>query len=1430
MARRLRHDAYTVGWVCALTDELTAAQEMLDEEHQDLASNSNDSNIYMLGCIGGHNVVLACLPAGQTGTNSAATVAIQMKTTFPAIRFGLMVGIGGGVPGKDADVRLGDIAVSQPANGHGGVVQYDFGKSTPSGFKRTGFLNAPPPILLAAITKLRSNQDRGRGSLTPHLLKLSNLPKFSRDQAGTDVLFEAEYNHVGEGSFHYGTIASGNQVMRDGVERDKVSSEFEGVLCFEMEAAGLMNNFPCLVIRGICDYSDSHKNKRWQPYAAGTAAAYAKELLLVIPAADVVNTQTVNKATQEHMRSFYLPFLRNLQFVGRSAELDTLKQKLLVNKDCRKVALSGLGGIGKTQVALQFAYSFKEDYPEFSIFWVQALSMETFEQGCMEIARALGLHQDQESKEDVKELIRRQLCTKSAGKWLLIVDNVDDLDLLRGLHQTDGLLAFLPESDDGLSIFTTRHGEVAQHLAGSDVVEIGRMTGQETVNLLEKSLVRKSPSHNNQIVMDLLTELEYLPLAITQAAAYINTNKSSISEYLRLLKSTEQDAVAIMSTDFGDRTRYPNLTNAVAKTWTITFNKILERDPLATDLLAFISCIEWRAIPYSILPAAHPEARLAGAIGTLCSYSFLEKRDNGTKLDMHRLVHLATRMWVNQNGREIETRTTAMKHLSQIFPSGDYTDREIWRDYFPHVAHIKKDEQCQDTEEKSELCLKVGRCLFTDGRMKEAVLWLRESCEWRDKNLAQDDSGRLASQHTLAVTYEANGQVKEAVELLEHVVAIEAEYTLAGAYQANGQVKEAVELLKHVIAIRAEVLAEDHPDRLASQHTLASVYQVNGQVKEAVELLKYIIAIQAEVLAEDYPDRLASQHTLASAYQANGQVKEVVELLKYIIAIQAEVLAEDHPDRLASQHTLASAYQANGQVKEAVELLKYIIAIQAEVLAEDHPDRLASQHTLASAYQANGQVEEAVKLLKYVIAIRAEVLAEDHPDRLASQYALASAYQANGQVKEAVELLKYVIAIEAEVLAEDHPDRLASQHTLATEVLAEDHPSRLASQHTLASTYQANGQVKEAVELLKYIIAIRAEVLAEDHPDRLASQHTLASAYQANGQVKEAVELLKYIVAIQAEVLAEDHPSRLASQHTLASTYQANGQVKEAVELLKYIIAIRAEVLAEDHPSRLASQHTLASVYQVNGQVKEAVELLKYIIAIRAEVLAEDHPDRLASQHTLASAYQANGQVKEAVELLKYIVAIQAEVLAEDHPSRLASQHTLARAYKANGQVKEAVELLEYVITIKAEVLAEDHPSRLASQHMLAIAYQANRQVEEAVELLEHVVAIRAEVLAEDHPNRLISEMVLADFYEDLLKRSETEQSSVSSIEELAAEDGDQYQLNRAPEVPQATLCNSSASDAIFDQAPVDQELESSSSSKRRHLVRRLKVILRKGK
>ncbi|KAF2785582.1 purine and uridine phosphorylase, partial [Melanomma pulvis-pyrius CBS 109.77] len=822
MSRTLRREDYTVGWICALPVELAAAQEMLDEEHNDLNRDlgDNDENLYALGSIGGHNVVIVCLPAGRIGNNPAAAVAMQMRSTFKGIRFGMMVGIGGGVPSAEVDIRLGDVVVSQPHLTFSGVVQYDIGKATPSGFERTGSLNSPPQVLLGAVARVRANEFRGKGSLSKHVSKFDHIPKFQRSKTGPDVLFEAAYDHVGGQTcnlcntdkqenrqrreseedvvVHYGTIASGNQVIRNAAERDRVSAELGGVLCFEMEAAGLMNSFPCLVIRGICDYADSHKNKKWQAYAAGTAAAFAKEVLSVIPPADVAKAHTVEEAIRganscATTPTYYIPFPKNRYFVGRKYELDVLMQKLMVNRNCQKMSVVGLGGTGKTQIALQFAYAVKETWPDFSIFWMPALSMETFEQACADIARALGISQAENREEDAKELVRQHLSVPRAGRWLLVLDNADDQEILFGTEQSKGIVGYLPESEEGVVVLTTRTLKVAVSLTRVDVMELGAMNQQDAADFLEKSLIRRELLRDRATTSELLDELTYLPLAIAQAAAYLNMNRLSIVKYLQLLQNTEQDIVSLMSRDFYDGTRYKNTANAVATTWVVSFSQIRERDSTAADLLAFMSCVEWKALPRSLLPSVLPEERMVAAIGTLCGYSFLARRDNNDRekeeggeewYDIHRLVHLATRIWISQGTDMAEVTEKAVRHVAEIFPSDDYVNRAMFRAYLPHALRLLENMRDWDIKEKSDLCLWVGRCLRFDGRIREAVKWLEESCRWRNR-LDEDNSDLLFSQHALAIAYEADGQIKKAVELLEHVVAVE------------------------------KVLAEEHPDRLA---------------------------------------------------------------------------------------------------------------------------------------------------------------------------------------------------------------------------------------------------------------------------------------------------------------------------------------------------------------------------------------------------------------------------------------------------------------------------------------------------------------------------------------------------------------------------------------------------------------------------------------
>ncbi|KAF2721065.1 purine and uridine phosphorylase, partial [Polychaeton citri CBS 116435] len=359
-AATLTHDDYTVGWISPLEVEEIAALEMLDEQHVQLPQPQTDHNAYYLGSIYGHNVVIAGLP--KTGNCSTATVVAHMTSTFRRLRFGLLVGIGGGVPTRTAagHIRLGHVVVSQPTGQHSGALQYDRGKAEVGEFRRTGFLPPPPNVLLNAarrmgIERARAREDPLITNIDRIETSITGLSKFKRPRGDADILYEPDYVHHNrdltcrkcrcssdrrvtrntEDSdednedeqrdpakyvvVHRGTIATGEKVMRNGCERDQLAKE-HGILCFEMEAAGALDDFPCLVVRGISDYSDSHKNDKWHGYAAAAAAAYARELFRHMPIDEVKQCKVAESVVKQ--------IGEDTRFLARSAHESNIRRWL----------------------------------------------------------------------------------------------------------------------------------------------------------------------------------------------------------------------------------------------------------------------------------------------------------------------------------------------------------------------------------------------------------------------------------------------------------------------------------------------------------------------------------------------------------------------------------------------------------------------------------------------------------------------------------------------------------------------------------------------------------------------------------------------------------------------------------------------------------------------------------------------------------------------------------------------------------------------------------------------------------------------------------------------------------------------------------------------------------------------------------------------
>jgi tetratricopeptide (TPR) repeat protein len=645
--------------------------------------------------------------------------------------------------------------------------------------------------------------------------------------------------------------------------------------------------------------------------------------------------------------------LRNKRFVGREDTIAELRRKLFASHGEQTVSLVGLGGVGKTQVAFQVAYWAKEHRPDHSVFWVSAMSSAAFDQTYTEIASKLAIR-THDQQDNLRKAVKELLETEEVGPWLLIVDNADDMEILFGPEgNNDGIWQYLPRSENGRTLVTTRSGEVAMAF-GVDAVQLEAMDEDEAYILLETSLVWKTVLGDIDGVRQLLRELTFLPIAIVQAAAYLNRNRISVSQFLKLLNGSEEDVANLMSEGFQDTTQPGGLQRAVATTFLTSFKQITLLDPWAAELLSFISCVEPKAIPRSMLPPFASESAMVNAIGTLRAYAFIARRGTTRIFDMHSLVYLATRRWVRQQKRAAQVEEGAVQHLAKIFPARDYSQQDRWRAYMPHALGILRRKDTADMEQRYLLCIKAGRCLLADGRLKEASQCFSESYSWRKEHLPHRDPHTLLAQYELAQTYSRTGQVKIAISLMEEVV-----------------------------RIQKELLAEGHPSQLAAMHELAGAYEADGRLQEAVALFEEVVQVsgQMAVLAEMDIDHLASQHSLARAYLINGEVARAMALMQEVVRNQDRVLPQNHVDRLRSQHTLGRIYQANGQTQEAMSTLKEVVRIQTKILEKDHPFRLSSESCLALAFWDLGERTHAYALMNDVVHTYRQSFDENFPGR-----------------------------------------------------------------------------------------------------------------------------------------------------------------------------------------------------------------------------------------------------------------------------------------------------------------------------------------------------------------------------------------------------------------------------------------------------------------
>ncbi|KAI1610554.1 putative kinesin light chain [Exophiala viscosa] len=873
---------YRVGWVCALPKELTAARAMLDEEH-DSSQVPNDNNSYVLGRIHGHNVVIACLPAGVYGTVSAATVANNMLRTFTGIRFGLMVGIGGGIPNLDqgVDIRLGDVVVSQPDGTHGGVVQYDFRKNLGDGtYERKGVLQPPPTFLLAALGNLQSrHQIHGNRILETIAAMVERFPILADDgfvHPGTemDVLFCGNVDgHKGglhctrcqngilerrprgdrRPEVHYGTIASGNELMKNVVERDRLGREL-GAKCVEMEAAGLMNEFPCIVVLGICDYADFYKNDVWQEYAAVTAAGFAKELLSIVKTAEVTNVKHATEATK-HNRGLNLydaPDMGDDLFCGRQAEIqqmESILQPLLdvLGASRKLLVLGGMGGIGKTQLAVSYAKRHRTSYT--SIFWLDATSELSLKTSLRNVAhRALppstiGDFDD----ERMSSCLSNWLSEDENTRWLLIFDNYDD-------PEQYSVRKYLPSVAHGSVIITTRQPD---RVLG-DKVRV-RSLSKEDDSL--RILARRSERENVGSDPDarrLAQRLDGHPLALATAGAFLSQSAISFGQYLRRYEErwTISDAMEELP-DYPSRTLY--------STWYLSFMHIEQQNPRAAKLLRFLAYLDHRDIWFELLHCGRAGTRPA---------------------------------WFAEVEGDVFMFEDAMQTLTRYCLV----------------------ETCHQTGSYS-----LHPCV--QGKLGKAETMYIRALVGLEKVLGVDHESTIFVVHNLSMLYSDLGKLKEAETMClralagrenllgpDHRLTLSSVVSLGVIYVAQGKLGEAGTMNPRALAAGEKSLGLVHKSTLDSVNNLGDVYRDQGRLDEAEKMYKRALVGQEKELGLNLRSPLVILMNIGTIFCLRG------ELSRAEISGLRRTLGANHIDTLDAFNNLANLYCEQGKLEKAEAL------------------------------------------------------------------------------------------------------------------------------------------------------------------------------------------------------------------------------------------------------------------------------------------------------------------------------------------------------------------------------------------------------------------------------------------------------------------------------------------------------------------------------
>ena len=794
-----------------------------------------------------------------------------------------------------------------------------------------------------------------------------------------------------------------------------------------------------------------------------------------------------------------------MEFVGREAELQILHEMLQENNQVVIAAIAGMGGLGKTELALQYAMAHRENYKG-GICWLLAKAGDVGVQ-VVQFART---QLDLNPPEDLDLPAQVQYCFRlwREGNVLLVLDDVGEYQQVK---------PYLPSLSSRFKVLITTR----QHL-GASIKELSLDVLQPKAALeLLKSFFKETPQRIEQelaVANQLCEWLGYLPLGLELVGRYLARKQDlSLTEMLRRLEKKRLAQPGLVKPE-ADMTAQRGVLAAFELSW----QELEDNDKQLGCLLSLFAAapISWNLVE-QCLPEEDEEELEEIRDDTLLNLHLLQRKGEGI-YQLHQLL----REFFQYKLTGLEQAEELKRSLCQVMVAvaKDIPENATLKQItaispaIPHIAEVAN-HLIQYLSDDDLICTFLGNAWFYNGQglYNQALPWYKQCLEVTKKRLGEEHPDVATSLNNLALLYDFQGRYSEAEPL----------YIQA-------------------LALRRQLLGEEHPDIAGSLNNLASLYNSQGRYSEAEPLYIQALALRRQLLGEKHLDIAQSLNNLAYLYRDQGRYSEAEPLYIQALALWRKLLGEEHPDIAQSLNNLAALYYSQGRYSQAEPLYIQALALRRQLLGEEHPDIAQSLNNLASLYNSQGRYSEAEPLYIQALALWRKLLGEEHPSVALILNNLALLYESQGRYSEAEPLYIQALALKHQLLGDEHPDIAISLNNLAL-------------------LYNSQGRYSEAEPLYIQALALWRKLLGEEHPSVALSLNNLAAFYRDQGRYNDAEPLCIQALALRRKLLGEEHPDFAITLNNLAKLYYLQGRYTEAEPLYLQALEILEQRLGVSH-------------------------------------------------------------------------------------------------------------------------------------------------------------------------------------------------------------------------------------------------------------------------